>query len=329
MKIKEAVAHIKQGDVKNYYLIAGNEDFLRELALKSILAHLNIQMEELNVSTIRESANIQSNLESIPMMSDLRAVIANLQELAEQDVKKLEACLPNMSKSTVLILIKPSAFDKRKTLDSYVFKYGAVIDCGEPAESETVDFLCAHAAKHGLKLSRVDAHTLFQYVSGDINHLVSELDKLVLVSTETITKKDIQKYTVKSTEYNIFQLHDLFLQKNWLKAQGLLTEILDEDPNPIGLITILSTNFELMLIARACLDAGYREDMIKKNILANAKVQDFRARKAIEQCRYMDAPSIRNAIQRIAKMDFDAKQGNVVLKNDLYAILYGIYGSGC
>jgi DNA polymerase III delta subunit len=109
-------------------------------------------------------------------------------------------------------------------------------------------------------------------------------------------------------------------------AQGLLNEILDEDPNPIGLITILSTNFELMLIARACMDAGYREDMIKKNILDNAKVAEFRARKAIEQCRYMDAPSTRKAIQKLSALDFDAKQGNVVLKNDLYAVLSGIYG---
>lgn len=326
MKIKEAVASIKQGDVKNYYLIAGSEDFLRELALKSILAHLNIQMAELNVSTIHDSANIQSCLECLPMMGDLRAVIANLNEFAEQDIRRMEACLPKMTKSTVLILVKPSAFDKRKTLESFVFKNGAVIDCGEPAESETVDFLCAHAAKHGLKLARSDAHMFIQYVSGDLNHLVGELEKLILVCTDTITRKAIQKYAIKSSEYNIFQLHDLFLQKNHAKAHGLLTEILDEDPNPIGLITILSTNFELMLIARACMDAGYREDMIKKNILDNAKVAEFRAKKAIEQCRHMDAPSIRNAIQKLAKLDFDAKQGNVVLQNDLYAILYGIYG---
>ncbi len=326
MKIKEAVANIKQGDVKNYYLIAGNEDFLRELALKSILANLNIQMEELNVSTIRDSMNIESNLESLPMMSDLRAVIANMQDMAEQDIKKLEACLPKMSKYTVLILIKLSAFDKRKSLDSFVLKNGAVIDCSEPAENETADFLCAHAAKHGLKLARNDAHMFIQYVAGDLNHLISELDKQTLVCTESITKKDIQKYTVKSSEYNIFQLHDLFLQKNRERAHSLLGEILDEDASPIGLITILSTNFELMLIARACMDAGYREDMIKKNILDSAKVAEFRARKAIEQCRYMDAPTIRKAIQKLAGLDFDAKQGNVVLKNDLYAVLCGIYG---
>ena len=219
MKIKEAVASMKQGDVKNFYLVAGSEDFLRELALKSILSNLNIQMEELNVSTIRDSMNIESHLESLPMMSDLRAVIANMQEMAEQDMKKLEACLPKMSKSTVLILVKPSAFDKRKALDSFVSKHGAVIDCSEPAESETADFLCAHAAKHGLKLSRPDAHMFIQYVSGDLNHLVSELDKLTMVCTESVTKKEIQKYAVKSSEYNIFQLHDLFLQKMTIKTK--------------------------------------------------------------------------------------------------------------
>lgn len=326
MKIKDAVASMKQGDVKNYYLIAGDEDFLRELALKSILAHLNIQMEELNVSIMRDSTNIRSNLESLPMMSDSRAVIANLQEFDEQGIKKMETFMPQMPKSTVLILVKKSAFDKRKALESFVFKNGAIIDCSEPAESEIVDFLCAHAAKHGLKLARNDAHTFFQYVSGDLNHLISELNKLVMVCSDTITKKDIQKYTVKSSEYNIFQLHDHFLQKNWERAQGLITEILDEDPTPIGLITILSGNFELMLIARACMDAGYKEDMIKKNILDSAKVAEFRARKAIEQCRHMNAPSIRNAIQKLSALDFDAKQGNVVLKNDLFAILCGIYG---
>jgi DNA polymerase III delta subunit len=325
MKIKDAVSELKKGDMKNYYLIAGTEEYLRELAVKSILPLFDIQMEEWNVSTIRNGEELKDKLEGLPMMSERRAVLCDIRDIQEQSAGRLASYLPNMPKSTVLILIKGLAPDKRKPLEKIFFEQGTVIECSEPTESETIDFLCGYAAKQGADLPRRDAHTFYRYVSGDLRHMVNELNKLVLTGGKKITKKDIEKYTVRSAEYNIFKLHDLFLEQRRVDARNLLSEILDEDSSPIGLISILASNFELMLIARACLDAGYREDKTKKNIMDAAKVAEFRARKAIAQSRAMSAPDIRRAIRKLSKLDFDAKQGNVVLKNDLYAVLMNIY----
>jgi|GEM_PF-5351924 len=325
MKIKDTVSELKKGNIRNLYLVAGAEPYLRELAVKSILPYLKIQMEEWNVNTLQDGADIISGLESMPMMSDRRAVICDIGDILEDEQKKLAAYLPALPESTVLILTKNSQPDRKKPLEKYLLEKDAVVECSPPNESESADFLCGYAAKNGVKLSRNDAHLFCRYVSGDLSRLVNELAKLIAVAGEEITKKDIEKYAVRSADYNIFKLHDLMLEKKKGEAENLLEAILDEDASPIGLISILSSNFELMLIARACLDAGYSEEKTKKNIMDAAKAAEFRAGKAIAQSRLMMAPDIRLAIKKLSRLDFDSKQGNVILKNDLFAILSMIY----
>lgn len=325
MKIKDAVSELKRDKVKKYYMIAGTEEFLRELALKSILPLFKIQLEEWNISTVRDGEGLIGNLESLPMMSERRVVICDIGDIPENTASRLAAYLPDMPQSTVLILTKSSAPEKKKPLEKLMMETGAVVECSAPSESESIDFLCAYAAKGGVKFSRSEAHSFYRYVSGDLGYLVSELSKLIAVAEGEITRKDIQKYTVHSADYNIFKLHDLMLEKRWQEADSLLREILDKEASPIGLISILASNFELMLIARACLDAGYREDRTKKSIMEAAKAAEFRAKRAIGQSRLMGAQEIRRAIRKLAKLDFDAKQGNTLLKNDLYAILMNIY----
>ncbi len=325
MKIKDAVLQLKQGKIENLYLIAGNEAFLRELAVKSILPLLQIQEEDWNISTLRDGGDLIANLESLPLMSERRAVICNVSDIPEEQWNSVASYLPKMPKSTVLLLIKDSKPEKRKPIEKIMIEKGCVIECSDPSDSEIVDFLCAYAAKYETKLARSDAHTFYRYTAGDLSHLVNELSKLIAVAKGEVTKKEIQKYASRSADYNIFKLHDLMLEKRWRDAGSLLGEILDEDATPIGLISILSSNFELMLIARACLDAGYREDKTKKSIMDAAKVAEFRARRAIAQSRLMGAQDIRQTLRKLSALDFDAKQGNVVLKNDLLAILMKIY----
>lgn len=328
MKIKDAVSELKKGIFRNYYLLAGTEAYLRELAIRSILPLLNIQMEEWNVSTVQSGADLAGSLEGLPMMSERRAVICDMGELPEDEQGRLVSCLPGMPGSTVLILTKASAPDKKKPLDKFMSEQGAVIECAAPSESESIDFLCGYAAKSGVKFSRSDAHIFCRYVSGDLSHMVRELEKLIAVAGGEITKKGIETYTVRSADYNIFKLHDLFLANRSKEAEILLGEILDEDSSPVGLISILSSNFELMLIARACMDAGFSEEKTKSSIMEAAKAAEFRARNAIAQSRLMEAQAIRRAIQKLSALDFDAKQGNVVMKNDLFAILMKLYKDG-
>lgn len=336
MKINEAAEQMKKG-IRPVYLITGAEDFLRSLALHTVLENLHIEMQELNVTRHRQGGGLLASLEGLPMMSERRAVIANLADLDADEAKKLAGYLPGMPAATVLILLKNAEGKGQesekgrgqtkaaKELEAWVQKNGCVIDCNTPRDAEAADYLCGHAAVRGLKLSKPDAQFLCRYTGGGLSRLIRELDKLAAVCGGQITRADIQKYACKSADYNIFALHELMLQKKKTEALGLVSEILEDDPNPVGLISILAGNFELMLIARACADARFRPEQIKKNILDATGAAEFRAERAMEQCRLMNAQSIRTALGKLARLDFDSKQGNVNLKTDLFAVLCGIY----
>lgn len=362
MKIHEAAKQLKEGNFYPVYLLAGQEDYLRDYALTTILENLPIEMPELNISRLRPGDDFAYCLQAVPILSTMRAAYAGLHEMDEDGLTLLQSMLPAIPAATVLVLLweklekkdkgsgqntgnndrSESAAEKKskrkgpksstetkgqkiiKEIELWVRKNGCAIDCETLKENEAADYLCLHAAKSGLKISRTDAQFLFRYVGGGLSRMVNELDKLALICTQA-TQKDIRKYASPSADYNVFTLHDLLLQKNWREAHTLEEEILKEEPNPVGLISLLAGNLELMLIARACADARYRPEQIKKAILDATGVAEFRAEIAMRQSGRMEAQQIRRALQKLSEIEFDAKQGNINAKTDLFAVLCDVY----
>ena len=182
-----------------------------------------------------------------------------------------------------------------------------------------------YCAKNSIKITKKDARFLYGYIGGDLNKAISELKKLIISCEKTVTVDDIKKYTCASQEYNIFSIHELLLNKKFSKAKVICDDILANDNFPVGIISILASNIDLMLIARACRDVNYDEKRIFQTIKKTTGAADFRINKAIAQSKSMSADKLRKAKKIIADMDFGFKQGVYDFKTDLFAKLLEIY----
>lgn len=328
MKIHELQKKLKNNERDAVYYLCGTEEYLQTLAQQTLRKGYPLQFPELNLLKAGEDTTAEEMIQaakSVPFMDEFRLIFADAAYLDSAAQEKICGFLPDMPETSIFVLRNAGTVDKRNKLDRFMRAHTALVDCSAPKEDETVDFLCGYAAQRLKKLSRSTARTLCDYVRSDLYSLLNELDKLICVCGQEITEQEIKTYCVPAGEYNIFLLHDLMLQKKLAQAKRLTEQILQEDKNPIGLLSILASNFELMLIARACADAGYTAQRTRQAIMTSAKVSEFRAKKALEQAPYMTCDDIRCALKRIASLDYAAKQGGVNLETDLFGLLNSIY----
>lgn len=331
MKANEALKQIKSGAVKNFIVLTGEDDAVKQQAFRAILAALDVQSPELNLSVFEERPEpkeVLRSLETLPFMGERRVVvIKNTDILSAAASGELSALFEkaNMPAQNVLIIIAQGNADKRKAFVKYVMKNGMFVECNALKDSELAAHIAQIAKEKGLSVSGKNAQTLAALCDGDMGVIQNELAKLACVSRGEITTEDIEKYAVKSMQYNVYKIHDLMAGGHAKEAQALIERLLAEDPNPIGFLTLLSNNFRQMLVARACRDARFPDQKVISHVMSATGTWEFAAKRALAQCKFFTAARIRRALHKLAQMDFDAKQGIVVLKTDLYPLLVDIY----
>jgi DNA polymerase-3 subunit delta len=290
-----------------------------------------VETPELNLSIFEgrpEAGAVAAALETLPFMSPRRAVVIRNTDIlgsgcpAEASKPLEKAVIP---KTNVLVIYADSAIDKRKSLYKHIVKYGMTIDCEALQEGDIVSYIEKTAQKAGLIISRRNAQFLNEALESDMEAIGQELGKLVAVCTGEIRKQDIEMYVNKSAQYNAYKIHDFMVSGQYARAKELIDQIVRDDPNPVGMITMISNNFRQMLVARACKDAGYDNQRTIKHVVDATGAKEWTARRALESCKKYSAAKIRAGIKKLADMDYDAKQGGVVLKTDLFALLMDLY----
>ncbi|MEG0251823.1 MAG: DNA polymerase III subunit delta [Christensenellaceae bacterium] len=331
MNANDAVKQLKTGKLSNFVIICGEDEYLKQYVYKLLLSTLAISMPELNLSVFEEKpdmAEVLRSIETLPFMDERRAVIIKSTEIlstaasAEQS-KAYETA--NMPACNVFVIVEKGNVDKRKSFVKFVMKNGMYIECSTLGDNEIIDYIIHYAKNRNLSISKKNAVILSDIANADLNIVNTELQKLACVCRGDISEKEIEKYTVKSMLHNVYQIHDFMVKGQKQKAYVLIEKLLEEDNNPVGFITLLSNNFRQMMVARACRDARFSDQKTISHVMSATGVRDFVARKALENCKMFSAQRLRCAMKKLAQMDFDAKQGVIVLKTDLFALLVDIY----
>lgn len=333
MTPNEALKQLKNGQAKNYIVLSGEDAYMKQHVYKAIEAALHIDMPELNLSVFEERPDAKAVLcamETLPFMSERRLVvlkstdILSTQASGDLSAPYMESRMPA---SNFFLIWAQGNVDKRKAFVKFAAKQGMFIECNTMQDQDICNFVKNRAKKNGLLISSKNAQSINEIAGGDLSTIANEIDKLSCVCQGEISTADIEKYAIKSMQYNVYKIHDLMVGGKMQQAASLIAKMLEEDSNPIGFVTLLSNNFRQMLVARACRDAKFADHKTISHIIESTGAREFAARRALENCKPFTAQKIRTAVKKFAQMDFDAKQGIVVLKTDLFPLLVDIYST--
>jgi len=296
----------------NVYVFAGESYMVRE-SFARLKASLDIQMEELNVTVFSEMPPADQLIETcaaVPFLSPVRLVAVRdctaLTAAGDKDeAKKIADYLERLPDTTVLALCVAEAPDKRRTLYKRAAELGTVREFPEPNPAGCVSFVAEQAKKQGARIGRVAAQLLVDLVGCDYYALANEVAKLaVYTGGREITAKDVSACAARTLEYNVFEIHRLFVNRQANMARAMLDDLL-QDERPEMLIGLFARKMRDMYKVKTMLDAGFGQGTIAQKL----GMKPYAVKMLAKECARFTQQDLRQALMDLADLDYGIKSG--------------------
>lgn len=245
---------IERGELADSYLLVGEEEHLKEEAVRMILARtLSPEAENFDRTVLHgdtaTTEEVMSALASSPMLAAKRAVVIRNAHLLNGDTKsQLIDYVVNPVKSTCLILLAGKV-DLRKGFFGNLLKTTKTLDFRRVTRGETSRLLLSYLKKHGVAITDEARELLLESVGSEILKLVGELDKLVSYKggAGRIDKEDVERLVDSGRLDNIFKLQELVGKRRVKEALAVVEQLLLWNESPTRILASLG-GFYLTLL---------------------------------------------------------------------------------
>ena len=297
---------------RNIYVFAGESYMVRE-SFARLKASLDIQMEELNVTVFGEMPPADLLIEmcaAVPFLSPVRLVAVRdctaLTAAGDKDeAKKIADYLERLPDTTVLALCVAEAPDKRRTLYKRAAELGTVREFPEPNPAGCVSFVVEQAKRQGARIDRAVAQQLADLAGCDYYALANEVAKLAVYSGGgEITAAHVKACAARSLEYNVFEIHRLFVNRQACEARAMLDDLL-EGERPEMLIGLFARKMRDMYKVKMMLDAGFGQGAIAQKL----GMKPFAVKMLARECGRFKQEELRQALMDLADLDYGIKSG--------------------
>lgn len=313
--------------MENLYLITGDETYEKNECLEKIKESFGELIKGINYIVLDKDSisNLENEINTYAFGYSKKLIIVKLDKKSskeDDDDKKqdfltetLEETLKTLDESVCIVFI--GEFTIKSKIYKLVEKYGKCFIFEKKKENELISWCKEIFIKNEIEISNQEISYLINLCGTEKLTLKNEIEKLISYALEfkKITKEDIDKLCIKTSDIIIFDLTDSLGVKNKRKALESLNELI-ENKEPIQKIVIMiSKHFKSLLVAKIAIEEG-------KNVgqELNAK-STYAVNKYKEQSRRFEKQELIKIIQKLAKLDIDSKLGRIDLKIGLEKII--------
>jgi len=274
LKYHDLISGLKRGKLLPLYLFYGEEEFLVQEAIELIIKTIvdpGARDFNFNILYCRDTAvsEIVNLAQTLPFMSEKRLVIAKeIDTLKAADLENLVPYLNDPSPSTCLVMVSNQGRYDKKSVISAVEAHGAVTRFFPLLDREVLSWIEGWARARGLSLQRDAAQYLRQTVGNDLQQINNELQKveIYLKEKKTIALDDVKTVVGDFREYTSFDLAAALGKRNKEKAFLILSRLIQEGEQPVGLLGLIAWNFRRLMRAKAMEAAGIGYEEIKRKL---------------------------------------------------------------
>ena len=274
LKYQDLISGLKKGAILPLYLFYGEEEFLIQEVVDLIIKKVvDPGTSDFNFNTVycRETsaADLVNLCQTLPFMSDHRLVIAKeLDAYKAGDLDELVAYLKSPSPSTCLVMVSNQRRFDKKTVLSPVDAQGAVTVFYPLLDRDIVAWIEGWAVARGLRMKRDAAQYVWQTIGNELQKISNELEKahISIKERKELTFDDVKAVVGDFREYTSFDLADAIGRKNGEKAFLILSRLIQEGEQPVGLLGSIAWNFRRLMRAKAMEAAGIGYEDIKRKL---------------------------------------------------------------
>ncbi|MBR4800801.1 MAG: DNA polymerase III subunit delta [Clostridia bacterium] len=231
------------------YIVAGEDDYLKELVLKQFFGALDRDYADFNFSKLASDTSVddlKDALDTYPMFDSVRVVAYEADEKTSEELRAfVEEYVKSPSPTSVLIVSVDGDANK-------VFKQkkATLVDCSRLEDEELVfEINKILAVEPSVPISRDACEELIRRTQGSMARIVSETNKLKAYATNTITVADIEEMVVPDIDYQIFELSNALAEKDGDKALEITNLFFANGVRGVTILNLVYDKYRKMLHA--------------------------------------------------------------------------------
>lgn len=276
-------AQLAQGTVAPLYLVAGEEDLLRDMALASLKASLLGEGEsdfncDLFYGDDVSGSEIVTCASEVAVFAPKRLVVVKAAD--KLPAKECEALLPYLKEpndSTTLIFVAVK-LDGRLKFSQALAKTAVTVDCGPLREAQWLPWLKQEAGRVGIQLNADAVELLKEACGGSLYSVRRELEKLAAYVSPGLVVTAADVATLRGTEpgASVFDLTLAIGARNRGKALAILARNLEAGEAPLRILGSLAWQYRRLWKVKEIAGQGGREGEAARTLRIDpAKVRAF------------------------------------------------------
>lgn len=294
-----------QKEIKNLYVVGGNDSFLINQAIEIFKEKLVDALEEFNFQKVDASTLTDNDFvnlfATLPICSQYKLIV--LENVSQNNTKAID----NFFKQpfyNVVVVIK-----------NYLYKQGEQVDCDYLDRKDLAKWIENYLKKYDLSIDATAINYILEISNSDLGYISNELVKVVgyLDKGSKVSVEDIKLLFTKNESYFVYNLTATIDSKDKKKA-FLILNSLQEDNNVGDIFTFMGSYFRKMFYV--AVNTGRNEELA--TIL---KTKPYAIQKARDSINKNGKSFYINLYEKYTNLDYEIKSGKITPLNAIYSLI--------
>ncbi len=316
--MKQLNEDIKQGKLKQVYLLYGEERYLRRQYRERLQKALCGEDDSMNTHFYEGRdvpvGEIIDLAETLPFLAERRVFFISDSGLFRSGGEKMAEYLTQPSE-TAFFVFNESEVDKRSKLFKTVRSKGYAAEFAVQDERTLKRWAAGVLAKDSKRITESTVQLLLTKTGTDMDNIQTELEKLVCycLDREVITDADVEAVCTTRISSHIFDMIDAIADKQPRKALELYYDLLSLKEPPMRILYLIARQCNLLLQAKELKASGHDD----RTVSSRLGVPPFIAGKCMKQAARFSAAALRRALQQCVESEEAVKRGQM---NDVMSV---------
>lgn len=323
--MQQLLNDLKSGDLKQVYLLYGEEAYLR-LQYRDKLKKALVPPDDTMNYHYFEGKNINpleliDLAETMPFFADRRVIFVENSGFFKKSADQLADYLKEPAPTAAFVFVETEV-DKRSRMFKAVKDTGRAVEFGAQNEATLKKWILVMLKKEGKRISEPTLNYFLQKTGTDMENIRRELEKVFCYTLErdVITESDIDAVCIRQVNNQIFDMVEAIALRRQKQALKLYYDLLSLKEPPMRILFLIGRQFNLLMQVKELKKKGYDD----KRIGEKTGLHGFIVKKYVSQASRFSMKELKEALTACVEADEAVKTGkmNDVMSVELLIIRY-------
>ena len=323
--MKKLSEEIKSGQLKQVYILYGEEAYLRSQYKDKLKTALLGDVDAMNFHYF-EGKDVRSQevidlAQTMPFLAERRVIMLENSGLFSHGGEDLAEYMSAISPTAYFVFVEPTV-DKRSKLYKAATAKGRAIEFKAQDETTLKRWILGLLKKENKNITERDLNLFLDKTGSDMENIRGELEKLFCYCMEkdVITAQDIEAVCTKQVSSQIFDMINAVAERRQKAAMDLYYDLLTLKEPPMRILFLITRQFNLLLQVKELRNKGFDANTIGEKV----GLAGFIARKYAAQAAKFKEADLRSALTDCVETEEAVKTGrmNDVMSVELLIVKY-------